>query len=56
MEGVDFGKTFVHVAKFNTIQIILTIRANMGLEMHQINVKTTFLNGEFDMVIHMEQP
>ena len=55
MKGVDFGKTFVPMAKFNTIKVILAIRAAIGLEMHQMNVKTTFLNGELDVVIYMEQ-
>jgi hypothetical protein len=28
----------------------------MGLEIHQMDVKTAFLNGELDVVIYMEQP
>ena len=56
MEGVDFGETFAPVAKFNTIRIILAIAAAMGLEIHQMDVKTAFLNGELDVEIYMEQP
>ena len=52
---MDFDKIFAHVAKFNTIRVILTIGVAMGLEMHQMNVKPTFLNGELDMVIYMKQ-
>ena len=56
VEGVDFGKPFVPMAQFNTIRVILAIGAAMGLEMHQKNVKTTFLNGELEVVIYIEQP
>ena len=55
VEGIDFGETFAPVAKFNTVRIILAIKAAMGLEMYQMDIKTTFLNGEFDVVIYMEQ-
>ena len=56
VEGVDFGKTFVPVAKINTIIIIFVIGAAMGLEMHQRDIKTTFLNGKLDDEIYTEQP
>ena len=35
--------------------LILAIIASMDLELHQIDVKTTFLNGELDEEICMEQ-
>jgi hypothetical protein len=56
VEGVDFSEIFAPVAKFNTIRIILALAAAMGLEIHQMDVKTAFLNGELDVVIYMEQP
>ena len=56
VEGVDFSETFAPVAKFNTIRVILALAAAMGLEIHQMDVKTAFLNGELDVEIYMEQP
>lgn len=55
IKGVDFGKTFAPVVKFNTIRIILTIAMAMGSEIHQMDITTTFLNGKLDVEIHMEQ-
>ena len=55
MEGIDFSKTFAPVAKFNTIRVILALAAAMGLEIHQMVVKTAFLNDKLDVVIYMEQ-
>lgn len=54
--GVDFNETFAPVAKFTTIRTIVAIGASIDLEMHQMDVKTAFLNGELEEDIYMEQP
>lgn len=54
--GVDFNETFAPVAKFTTIRTIVAIGAAMDLEMHQMDVKTAFLNGELEEDIYMDQP
>jgi hypothetical protein len=54
--GVDFNETFAPVAKFTTIRTMVAIGAPMDLEMHQMDVKTAFLNGELEEDIYMEQP
>src|SRR5579875_2010750 len=56
VEGVDFNETFAPVAKFSTIRCILALGAAMDLEMHQMDVKTAFLNGELEEDIYMDQP
>ena len=56
VEGVDFNETFAPVAKFSTIRCILALGAAMDLEMHQMDVKTAFLNGELEKDIYMDQP
>jgi hypothetical protein len=53
MAGVDFDGTFAPVAKFFTIRCILAIAAAMNWEIHQMDVKTAFLNS---VVIYMDQP
>ena len=54
VEGVHFGEIFAPVTKFNTIRIILAIASAMGLEIHQMDVKTVFLNSELDVEMYME--
>ena len=36
--------------------MLITIAAIHNLEIHQMDVKTTFLNGDLDEEIYMEQP
>ena len=56
VEDVDFNETFAPVAKFTTIRCLLAIGAALDLEMHQMDVKTTFLNPYLEEVIYMDQP
>jgi hypothetical protein len=53
---IDFVDTYSPVAKFISIKIIMPIVAKMDIELHQIDVKTTFLNGELKEDIYMIQP
>ena len=36
--------------------MLIAISALHGFEIHQMDVKTTFLNGELDEEIYMQQP
>ena len=54
--GVDFEETFAPVAKFASIRIILSIAAQYKLVLHQMDVKTAFLNGLLEEEIYMKQP
>jgi len=54
--GVDYEETYAPVAKFTSIRVILSIAAYFDLEVHQMDVKTAFLNGELDEEIYMSLP
>jgi hypothetical protein len=49
-----FFDTYSTVAKMTTIQVLLSLAASYGLLVHEMDVKTTFLNGELDKEIYME--
>ena len=53
-EGIDYEETFSPVIKFASICLILAIAGRMDLELHQMDVKTVFLNGELDEKIYMD--
>ena len=53
-EGLNYEKTFFPVVRFALIRLILAIVAHMDFELHQMNVKTLFLNGELEEEIYMD--
>jgi hypothetical protein len=56
VEGIDYEETFSSVARYTSIHTIIALVASMGWKLHQIDVKTTFLNGEIDEEVYIEQP
>jgi hypothetical protein len=54
--GVDYNKSFAPVVKFTSIHCIITLAASEDMEIHQMDVKIAFLNGELEEDIYMEQP
>jgi hypothetical protein len=55
-EGIDFHEIFSPVVKLVSIRIVLALVALLDLELEQLDVKTTFLHGDLDEEIFMEQP
>ncbi|KAL1569026.1 hypothetical protein AAHA92_00559 [Salvia divinorum] len=55
-EGIDYKETFSPVSSKDSFRIIMALVAHFNLELHQMDVKTTFLNGELEETIYMEQP
>ncbi|KAG9449432.1 hypothetical protein H6P81_009397 [Aristolochia fimbriata] len=55
-EGIDYTDTYSPVSKKDSLRIILTLVAHFDLELHQMDVKTAFLNGELEEEVYMKQP
>ncbi|KAL0332983.1 UNVERIFIED_CONTAM: Retrovirus-related Pol polyprotein from transposon TNT 1-94 [Sesamum calycinum] len=55
-EGLDFFDTYSPVTRITSIRVLIAVAALYDLEIHQMDVKTAFLNGELDEEIYMEQP
>ena len=53
--GVDYQETFAPVAKMNTICILLSLAANFGWSLQQLDVKNALLHGDLEEV-YMETP
>jgi len=56
MFGVDFFETFTPVARMDTIRMLLALAAQKGWTLHQMDVKSAFLNGYLEEEIFVEQP
>eukprot|EP00253_Pinus_taeda_P025597 PITA_25597 len=55
-EGIDYEKTSAPVARYTSIRTVISLAAQMGWEIHQMDVKTTFLNGVIEEKVYIEQP
>ena len=55
-KGVDFEEIFSPVVKMASIRVVLSLAANMNMEVEQLDVKTAFLHGDLEEDIYMEQP
>jgi hypothetical protein len=56
VQGFDFDEVFSPVARYTAIRTVFAIAATLDLELHQMDVKTAFLNGQLDNEIYMRQP
>lgn len=55
-EGQDFFDTYSPVTRITSIRTLLAVASIYNLVIHQMDVKTAFLNGELDEEIYMLQP
>src|SRR4051812_21688763 len=55
-EGIDYFDTYSPVSRITSIRMVLAIAALRNLEVHQMDVKTAFLNGDLEEEIYMRQP
>jgi len=46
--GIDYFDTYAPVARIATIRVPIALAAIQKLVIHQIDVKTAFLNGELE--------
>ena len=55
-KGMDYFDTYSPVTRITSICMLISIATLYNLEIHQMDVKTTFLNDELNEEIYMEQP
>ncbi|KAK3040187.1 hypothetical protein RJ639_028437 [Escallonia herrerae] len=54
-EGLDYFDTYSPFTRITYIRILIAIAAINDIEIHQMDVKTTFLNGDLNEEIYIEQ-
>ncbi|RWR92156.1 Gag-protease-integrase-RT-RNaseH polyprotein [Cinnamomum micranthum f. kanehirae] len=55
-EGIDYTETFSPVSRKDSLRIVMALVAHYDLELHQMDVKTAFLNGDLEEEVYMCQP
>ncbi|XP_022853192.1 uncharacterized protein LOC111374707 [Olea europaea var. sylvestris] len=54
--SVDYSDTLAPIARLDTIRMLLTLAAQKGWKVFQLDVKLAFLNGVLQKEIYLEQP
>ena len=55
-EGIDYKETFSPVSSKDSFRTIMALVAHVDLKLHQMDVKTVFLNDDIEETIYMVQP
>ncbi|GJX18556.1 zinc finger, CCHC-type containing protein [Tanacetum coccineum] len=54
--GIDYFDTYTPVARISTIRLLIAMASIHSLIIHQMDVKTAFLNDDLDEEVYMNQP
>lgn len=54
-KGIDNEVNFSPMARYTSMQFMMSLTAQMGWQIHQMNVKTMFLNGELEEEMYIEK-
>jgi hypothetical protein len=56
IEGLDYDETFAPIARLEVIRMFLAYACHKRFKVYQMDVKSTFLNGDLSEEVYMEQP
>ena len=56
IEGIDYQDTFAPTARITSIRILMQIAVQYDLIVHQMDVKTAYLNAPIECEIYVDQP
>lgn len=54
--GIDYEEVFAPVTRLETVRLLLALAAKNGWQVHHLDVKTAFLNGDISEEVYVSQP
>jgi hypothetical protein len=54
VEGLDYNETFSPISKMNSIHLVLALATSHKWEVHHMNIKSTFLQGDLQEEIYIK--
>ena len=54
--GKDYHETFSPTARITSVRMLIQLAIQMGMVVHQMDVKTAYLNAPIDCELYIEQP
>ena len=54
--GVDYEETYAPIVRYSSLRMLISLCAHYGWELHHMDVKSAYLNGDLEEEIYMEQP
>jgi hypothetical protein len=54
--GIDYDEVFTPVARLDSVHLLIALAAHEGWEVHHMDVKSAFLNGDLQEEVYVEQP
>jgi hypothetical protein len=56
IQGVDYDEVFAPMARLETVRVLIALAAQREWEIHHMDVKSAFLNGELIEEVYVNQP
>ena len=53
---MNYEEVYAHVARMEKIRLLMSLAAQMKWKIHQLDVKSEFLNGYLEEEVYVEQP
>jgi hypothetical protein len=54
--NINYDEVFVPVARLDLVHLLIALPVHEGWEVHHMDVKSVFLNGDLHELVYVEQP